>query len=159
MKSMIAISLAAAVCSLSTTSAPALAADPMTAPPPAGYYVFQKVVYQNDGGLGDDRAYFDRELHNIANHIAAVDGKVEIVVVNWGPGLKPLQMAKSDPALAAMIDGLKLKGVRFLICRNSLRAMNLRPEDLYGVKGEDVVPSGVAELARLQGQGFIYLHP
>ena len=33
------------------------------------------------------------------------------------------------------------------------------PADLYGVKDADVVPSGVAELARLQGQGFVYIHP
>jgi hypothetical protein len=37
--------------------------------------------------------------------------------------------------------------------------MGLRPEDLYRVKPEDVVPSGVAELARLQGMGFVYIHP
>jgi intracellular sulfur oxidation DsrE/DsrF family protein len=135
------------------------AADPMTTPTPAGHYAFQKVVYQNDGGLPDDRAYFDRELHNIANHITAVDGKAEIRVVNWGPGLKPFQMAKADPALAALIDSLRAKGVRFLICRNSLKAMNLKPEDLYGVRDGDVVPSGVAELARLQGLGFVYIHP
>jgi hypothetical protein len=30
---------------------------------------------------------------------------------------------------------------------------------LYGVKQEDLVPSGVAELARLQLMGFQYIHP
>ncbi len=141
-------------------SGPAMAAPPpLPAHPPAGYFVFQKVVYQNDGGLPDDRAYFERELHNIANHIAAVDGKVEIRVVDWGPGLKGFIAAKSDPALAKTIDDLRAKGVRFLICRNSLIAMNLAPSDLYGVGQVDIVPSGVAELARLQGQGFVYIHP
>jgi len=37
--------------------------------------------------------------------------------------------------------------------------MKLLPTDLYGVQRDDVVPSGVAEIARLQGMGFVYLHP
>ena len=131
----------------------------MTAAPPAGYYVFQKVVYQNDGGWPDDQAYFDRLLHNINAHIAATDGQVEIRVVSFASGVKLFQLAKGDPALAASLDALRGKGVRFLVCRNTMRAMGLRPGDLYGVKDEDVVPSGVAELARLQGLGFVYIHP
>jgi intracellular sulfur oxidation DsrE/DsrF family protein len=133
--------------------------DPMTAPPPAGYYTFQKVVYQNDGGTPDDHAYFKGLLRNIANHIEAVDGKVEIRVVSFAAGVSLLQMAKTDPALAAGIDGLRAKGVRFLVCRNTLKGRNLRPDDLYHVRGEDVVPSGVAEIARLQGLGFVFEHP
>jgi hypothetical protein len=46
--------------------------------------------------------------------------------------------------------------VRFLICANTLRERKIDGHDLYGVKAEDIVPSGVAELARLQGMGFVY---
>jgi intracellular sulfur oxidation DsrE/DsrF family protein len=119
----------------------------------------KKMVYQNDGGGTDDRTYFDRLLRNIGAHIAATDGKVQIRVVNFAAGVKPLEMAKTDPALAASLDGLRGKGVRFLVCRNTLRAMNLRPEDLYGVHDADVVPSGVAEIARLQWLGFVHERP
>lgn len=157
MKAMTILSLAIG---LALFAAPAArAADPMTDPPSAGYFVFQKVVYQNDSGWPDDRAYFDRLLHNIDAHIAATGGKVEIRVVSFSSGVKLFQLTKTDPALAASLDSLRTKGVRFLICRNSLKAMGLRPADLYGVKDEDVVPSGVAELARLQGLGFVYVHP
>jgi hypothetical protein len=135
------------------------ASDPMNDPPPSGYYVFQKVVYQNDSGWPEDRGYFERLLRNLAAHIAATDGKVEIRVVSFSAGVKLFQMAKTDPALAASLDSLRSKGVRFLICRNTLRGMNLRLEDLYGVQAADVVPSGVAEIARLQGLGFVYVHP
>jgi intracellular sulfur oxidation DsrE/DsrF family protein len=134
-------------------------ADPMTAPPPPGYYVFQKVLYQNDGGLPDDHAYFKGMLRNVANHMAAVDGKAEIRVVSFASGVKLFEMAKTDPALAASVDTLRARGVRFLICRNTLKGMGLRPEDLYKVTWADVVPSGVAEIARLQGQGFVFEHP
>ena len=140
-------------------SVPAGATDPMSDSAPAGYYVFQKVVYQNDGGLPDDRAYFERLARNIGAHIAATEGKVEIRVVSFSGGVKAFQLAKSDAALAASIAGLRAKGVRFLICRNTLKAMGLGPDDLYKVPPDDIVISGVAELARLQGLGFVYIHP
>ncbi len=133
--------------------------DPMTSPPPASYYVFQKVVYQNDGGGPDDHAYFQRFLRNISAHIEATDGKVEIRVVSFVAGVKLFQMAKTDPALAGDLDRLRGEGVRFMVCRNTLKGMGLLPADLYGVQGADIIPSGVAELARLQGQGYAYIHP
>jgi intracellular sulfur oxidation DsrE/DsrF family protein len=135
------------------------APDPMTAPPPPGYYVFQKVLYQNDGGQPDNAAYFKGLMRNIANHLTAVDGKAEIRVVSFAAGVKLFQMAKTDPTVAAGLDGLRAKNVRFLVCRNTLRGMGVRPEDLYHVSWADVVPSGVAEIARLQGQGFVFEHP
>jgi intracellular sulfur oxidation DsrE/DsrF family protein len=140
-------------------SGPALAQTPTGAVTPAPYYVFQRVVYQNDGGLPDNRAYFVRILHHISAHIAATDGQVEIRVVNFASGVTMFQMAKTDNDLRTQIDALRAKGVKFLICRNTLNGMGLKIEDLYAVKAEDVVPSGVAEIARLQGQGFVYIHP
>lgn len=133
--------------------------DPLNDAPPAGYYTFQKVVYQNDGGWPDDRAYFERLLHNLAAHLAATEGKVEIRVVSFSAGVKLFQLAKTDADLAASVDSLRSKGVHFLVCRNTLKGMNLRLEDLYRVQTTDIVPSGVAEIARLQGLGFVYVHP
>jgi intracellular sulfur oxidation DsrE/DsrF family protein len=153
------VAFAAALALTLAGVAPAFAADPMTDPPPAGYFVFQKVVYQNDGGLPDDKAYFNRLMHHLSAHLEATGGKVEIRVVSFASGVTMFQMAKSDPALAKAIDDLRGKGVRFLVCRNTMRAMKLQPEDLYHVTPADIVPSGVAEIARLQGQGFVYVHP
>jgi hypothetical protein len=98
-------------------------------------------------------------LRNLAAHITATDGKVEIRVVSFSSGVRLFQMAKTDGALAANLDSLRSKGVHFLVCRNTIKGMNLRLEDLYGVQAADVVPSGVAEIARLQGIGFVYVHP
>ena len=126
---------------------------------PKNYYTFQRVVYQNDGGWPDNRAYFLRLLHHISAHIAATNGQVEIRVVNFASGVTLFQMAKTDSDLRSEIDALRAKGVSFLICSNTLNGMGLHAEDLYGVRPQDVVPSGVAEIARLQGQGFVYLHP
>ena len=98
-------------------------------------------------------------MRHIGAHLEATGGKVEIRVVSFASGVKLFQMAKTDPGLAAGLDKLRARGVRFQLCRNTLKGMGVRPEDLYGVQGADVVPSGVAEIARLQGQGFVYLHP
>lgn len=143
----------------SVTAVAAPAPDVMNAPVPADYYTFQKVVYQNGSGGPDDHAYFVRLLHHISAHIEATSGKVEIRVVSFAAGIKLFQMARTDAPLARTLDELRAKGVRFMICRNTLKGMGLTPADLYGVRDEDVVPSGVAEIARLQGMGFVYIHP
>ncbi len=129
------------------------------APASETYDQFQKVVYQNSGGLPDDRAYFLRVLRNIGAHVAATEGNVEIRLVSFSGGVKVFQQAKSDPELAKAIDEAREKNVRFLLCRNTMRAMNLTADDVYGAGEADIVASGVAELARLQGQGFVYIHP
>jgi intracellular sulfur oxidation DsrE/DsrF family protein len=60
--------------------------------------------------------------------------------------------------LADRLDALRADGVRFLVCANTLRERQIDWHSLYGVKEEDMVPSGVAELARLQAVGFVYIH-
>lgn len=127
---------------------------------PANYFKDQKVVYHNDGGGPDNATYFRKILTNLKNHVAAV-GKdhVQIRVVDHGDGVIMLQMAKTDEKLAQLIDARKAEGVRFLICQNTLEERNIDWHTLYGVTKEDLVPSGVAELARLQMMGYVYVHP
>ena len=144
---------------LMTAALMAQPAQAQAAAPDAPYYTFQKVVYQNDGGMPDNKAYFHRLLHHIAAQIKATEGKVEIRVVNFAGGVQMLVMAKDDAELAVQIDELRAKGVRFLICRNTLEGMKMTAAELYHVPDSDVVPSGVAEIARLQGMGFVYIHP
>ena len=125
----------------------------------ASYYTFQHVVYQNDGGWPDNKAYFHRLLNHIEAHITATEGKVEIRVVSFAAGVQLFIIARDDADLAKQIDGLRAKGVRFLMCHNTLEGMKLKASDLYHVAEGDVVPSGVAEIARLQGRGYVYIHP
>ena len=99
-------------------------------------------------------------LGNISNHIRAVgEDKVTIVVVAHGDGLDMLQQARTDPDLAKRIDALRDKGVRFLVCANTLTSRDISLADLYRAEDEDVVVSGVAEIAHLEQQGYVYLHP
>lgn len=123
-------------------------------------YAPQKVVYHNDGGAPDNTKYFRKTLHNAKNHIAAVGkARIDIKMVLHGDGVDLLQTAKSDADLAAQIDGLREAGVVFLVCRNTLSARNIDWHTLYGVKEQDLVVSGVAELVKLQQEGYTYVHP
>ncbi|TCS37863.1 hypothetical protein EDC30_103155 [Paucimonas lemoignei] len=101
-----------------------------------------------------------RALGNIRNHLrAAPDDK--IVVVAHGEGVRfLLQDARDregkpfDEAVAA----LARQGVEFRVCRNTLMAHQI-PEDKL-LPQASLVPSGVAEIARLQArEGFVYLRP
>ncbi len=127
---------------------------------PRGYYADQKVVYQNDGGTPDNAAYFKRLLGNLKNHVEAVGmDHIQVRVVDFGDGVDLFKMASNDPKLANQIDALKAEGVKFLICNNTLTQRKIDWHELHGVTEADIVPSGVAEIVRLQGMGFAYVHP
>jgi hypothetical protein len=80
---------------------------------------------------------------------AAGDRVFELRVYQSFPGRLPrLQSNFRDHNLSF----LKKHGI------TALRERKIDWHDLYGVQAEDIVPSGVAELARLQGIGFVYIH-
>lgn len=152
----LALSLSLALALAVPLAAGLAASGPALASP----YGEQKVVYHNSGAGPNDPTYFKRMLANINNHINAVgEDKATIVVVAHGDGLDMLQQAKADPALAERIDALKAKGVRFLVCANTLHSRKISLADLYDTGDDDVVASGVAEIAHLEQEGYVYLHP
>ena len=124
-------------------------------------YGTQKVVYHINypGGEGD-KAY-KGALRNIQNHINAVGAEnMEIKVVLHGNGIGLLQGAKTDEALQGAVVSLKSQNVAIQVCNNTLVGKKLNYEtDLYDVFAEDIVPSGVAELSRLQQMGYTYIKP
>ena len=62
--------------------------------------------------------------------------------------------------MTARISGLKDQGVRFNVCGNTINGRKVDyMNDLYDVSEEDIVPSGVAEVAKLQSQGYAYIKP
>ena len=133
-------------------------------------YGKQKVVYHINY---DDPKLQAGALRNIQNHINAV-GKdnIEIRVVLHGNGLALLlepdslekltkfKHANATEKMTAKIDGLKDQGVSFKVCANTISGRKVDMEtDLYNVSQDDIVPSGVAELAKLQQDGFVYIKP
>jgi len=50
--------------------------------------------------------------------------------------------------------------VHFNVCDNTLKGKKINYKtDLYDTAEQDIVPSGVAEIAHLQTQGFSYVKP
>jgi intracellular sulfur oxidation DsrE/DsrF family protein len=133
-------------------------------------YDKQKVVYHINYDNPKQQA---GALRNIQNHINAVGKEnLEVRVVLHGNGLALLlepdslekltkfKHANADEKMTARIDGLKAQGVSFNVCANTVRGRKVDMEtDLYNVDQKDIVPSGVAEVAKLQQEGFVYIKP
>lgn len=129
--------------------ASAVSAQAQTPPP-------VKVVYH----LSDGIPQASRAINNIRNHLAA-DPTAKIVVVTHGAGIDFLLDGAnntSNQSFSGAIGDLSAKGVGFFVCNNTLVSRNI---DAAKVAMEaKVVPSGVAEVARLQArEGYVYLRP
>ena len=124
-------------------------------------YGKQKVVYHINYDGGPDSKAYKGAMRNIQNHINAVGAEnMEIKVVLHGNGLGLLKSAKGDDALQTAVASLKGQAVGFQVCNNTLKGRKISyQDDLYDVWEEDIVPSGVAELSRLQQMGYTYIKP
>ncbi len=124
-------------------------------------YGQQKVVYHinYEGGEGD-KAYRGA-LRNIQNHINAVGAEnLDLKVVLHGNGVNLLRHAVTDEKLQMSVTSLKSQDVSFQVCNNTLVGRKISYEnDLFEVWEDDIVPSGVAELSRLQQMGYTYIKP
>ena len=115
-----------------------------------------KVVYHLSEGIPQA----SRAIGNIRNHLAA-DPTAKIVVVTHGLGIDFMingATNQMDQPFAGGVADLVNKGVEFRVCNNTLVSRKI---DLSKLAMEaKIVPSGVAEVARLQArEGFVYLRP
>lgn len=147
--------LLAALLLAAAPMAQAASAAKAKAPATATAAAEEKVVYHiNDASLARVA------MRNIQNHITA-SPDAKIVVVTHGKGidflLNDAKDEKGEP-YQTQVAGLKEKGVDFRVCRNTLKGRNL--DDSAVMMDAIVVPSGVAEIGRLQAkEGFVYLKP
>jgi len=129
-----------------TASGAVGAVAPGAAAPAPGFD--EKVVYHVD-----DPALVRMVLANVANHLQ-VSPKAKIAVLANGKAISMMAVGEQSAAIAE----LQAKGVHFLACRNSMNAFGIEESKL--VPGAMVVPSGVAELSRLQGaEHYAYIKP
>ena len=124
-------------------------------------YGKQKVVYHINYLGGDADKKYRGALRNIQNHINAVGAdNLTVKVVLHGNGVGLLASAKKNEKLQGAVVSLKSQNVEFNVCNNTLRGRKISyDKDLYDVFEEDIVPSGVAELSRLQQMGYTYIKP
>lgn len=115
-----------------------------------------KIVYHFNSGL--EQA--SNGLRNIRNHLE-VNPKARIVVVTHALGVDFLMKGKKDAngnPYEVIVQDLKSQGVRFDVCQITLRNRKLTKDQF--IEEVDYVPSGVAEIARLQQrEGYAYLRP
>lgn len=115
----------------------------------------QKVVYHiNDSEVAS------AALRNIRNHLDA-EPKSKIVVVTHGKGIDFLLEGAEDKnknPYQVTVQTLKEKGVEFKVCNNTLVSRKIEKSKV--IPEADIVPSGVAEVGKLQQKyGFVYLKP
>lgn len=115
-----------------------------------------KVVYH----VADGVEQAARALVNIRNHLQA-EPSTKIVVVALSNGVDFLvegATLKSGKPFEPSVAALAAQGVEFRVCNNTLQGRAIKPASL--LLESKIVPSGVAEIARLQAkEGFVYLRP
>jgi len=115
-----------------------------------------KAVYHLSEGVSQA----GRAIGNIRNHLAA-DPTAKIVVVTHGAGIDFLLDGAENTQgqkFAGPVADLANRGVEFKVCNNTLVVRKIAADKV--VMEAKVVPSGVAEIARLQArEGFVYLRP
>jgi intracellular sulfur oxidation DsrE/DsrF family protein len=124
----------------------------------AGGYAPQKVVYQINSG---DFTAIGGALRNIQNHINAVgEDKLNIIVVVHGGGHLMFRKGKTNDQIVSKIKSLQKQGVKFAQCAITLQRKKLSLEkDMVILTKADLVPSGVAEIAKLELNGYAYIKP
>lgn len=115
----------------------------------------EKVVYHMNDGSNPMAA-----LNNIRNHLNA-SPKAKIVVVAHGPGIDFLLDGTADKngnPYDAVVQELANRGVQFRVCNNTLQSRHIDKSKV--IPEATIVPSGVAEVSRLQVQeGYAYMKP
>jgi len=99
-------------------------------------------------------------MNNIKNQLN-VDPDAKIVVVAHGKGIDFLLDGAADKngnPYNINVEELMAKGVDFRVCNVTLVSRKIDPKTV--IPGAKIVPSGVAELAKLQArEGYVYIKP
>ena len=115
-----------------------------------------KVVYH----ISNTEEQTKLAMQYIRNHLE-VNPKAQIVVITHALGVDFLREGlrdKNGNPYNVPVEELDFRGVRFLVCEITLRERNMKRSEF--IPEAKFVPSGVAEIARLQQrEGYAYLKP
>lgn len=115
-----------------------------------------KVVYHLSEGVPQA----SRAIGNIRSHLTA-EPDTKIIVVAHGLGIDFLldgATNQMDQSFTGAIGELAGRGVEFRVCHNTLVSRRIAKERV--AMEAVIVPSGVAEVARLQAkEAYVYLRP
>lgn len=115
-----------------------------------------RVVYHIDA----DSKGTTTALHQVRNQLKA-DPTAKIIIVAIGPSVRFLvkgSLTEGGYPFALMIEDLQQSGVRVEACGTTMATLKIKPDTLDD--GIVVVPSGMAEIARLQSrEHYAYIKP
>jgi len=116
---------------------------------PEGTRVVYHIASANDIGAN---------LRTLKNHLDA-EPRSQVVVVAHNNGIEFLLQGARDEsgrAYAEIVRGFRERGVDFRVCTNTLTRRQIDPGTV--IREAALVPSGIAEISRLQGkEGYVYL--
>lgn len=93
---------------------------------------------------------------NAVNYLNGLPNeKPRVIVVINGPGA-PL-CAPPHEESREVLENLFARGVEVKVCANALADFKVPHDAVF--KGCEIVPAGLVEVARLQGEGFAYVKP
>jgi intracellular sulfur oxidation DsrE/DsrF family protein len=115
----------------------------------------EKVVYHVN-----DSTVAGVAMNNVKNHLSA-NPQATIVMVTHGKGIDFLLDGATDKdgnPYDVKVQELRAKGVTFDVCNNTLVGRKIDPKKV--IPEAVIVPSGVAEISKLQSQqNYVYLKP
>lgn len=110
-----------------------------------------KIIFQftNANDTMQQKA-FVKQLENLSEHWPTAN--YEVVLYNQGLEL----VMKSNTAYVERLKALKNKGVRFVVCENTLKNRKIS-KDVFDAELVEYVPAGIAEIVEKQEQGWNYI--
>ena len=116
--------------------------------------VMTKVVFHLDM---DEEERLVMALNNIGNLLKEVPtAEAVICLVANGSAVRLFQRERAA-AHSMRVKELSGKGVRFLMCSNSLKNLNLDPGEM--LNGCEVIKAGIVALIEFQADGYAYIKP
>ena len=96
-----------------------------------------------------------RNVENAHKSLGAKAGKLVVVTHGKGLGLLLAKNAAEHPEMKEKLAKLHADGVVFAACENTMRRDKIEKKDL--VEQATTVDSGVGEVIRKQGDGYVYI--
>lgn len=109
-----------------------------------------KIIFQFTNGIDTlQQKAMINQLNNLTTHWPKT--KYEVVIHSMG---LPLVMSAKSKQMQA-IKALRAKGVRFVVCENTLKSQKVTKEQL--MSEVEYIPVGIAEIVEKQEQGWSYV--
>ena len=121
-------------------------------PPPTKSH---KVVFEVTADGAEKWLGALRNVENAQKSLGAKAGKLVVVTHGKGLGMLIAKNAAENPEMKEKLEKLHADGVVFAACENTMRRDKVEKKDL--VEQATTVDSGVGEVIRKQGEGYVYI--